>query len=231
MESGSAAKVAMISGASRGIGAAIAAALAEGGWRLSLGVRRPEAATDGDNQLVCRFDALDPASEVLWVARTVERFGRIDAVVHNAGITIPKTMLEANDDDFDLLFGVNVKSPLRLTRAAWPHLVAARGKVVTIASLSGKRVKSPRSSFYALSKFAAVGLAHGLRQCGKEAGVRSTAICPGFVATDMVGSRGLDMDEITQPADLARIVRLVLELPANASISEIPVNWTVEDCY
>jgi NAD(P)-dependent dehydrogenase (short-subunit alcohol dehydrogenase family) len=231
MSDGSATKVAMISGASRGIGAAIAEALDVGGWRLSLGVRRPEATAKSETRLVCRFDALDPTSEAAWVAQTVAHYGRIDAVVHNAGISIPKTMLEADDGDFDLLFGVNVKSPLRLTRAAWPHLVVSRGKVVTIASLSGKRVKSAGSSFYALSKFAAVGLAHGLRQCGKEQGVRSTAICPGFVATDMVGSRGLDMDEITQPADLARIVRLVLELPANASISEIPVNWTVEECY
>ena len=231
MSSGRGAKVAMVSGASRGIGAAIAAALTTGGWSVSLGVRRPEATAGGERRLVCRFDALDPASEALWVARTVERYGRIDAVVHNAGITVPKTMLEADDEDFDLLFGVNVKSPLRLTRAAWPYLVASRGKVVTIASLSGKRVKSVDSSFYALSKFAAVGLAHGLRQCGKEAGVRSTAICPGFVATDMVAPRGLDMTQITQPADIARIVHLVLELPPTASISEIPVSWTVEENF
>ena len=224
-------KVVMISGASRGIGAAIAAAMAEAGWRVSLGVRQPGAIPAGANYLPCRFDALDPASEAAWVARTVEQFGRIDAVVNNAGITIRKTMLEADDADFDLLFGVNVKSPLRLTRAAWPHLVASKGKVVTIASLSGKRVKSAGSSFYALSKFAAVGLAHGLRQCGKEAGVRSTAICPGFVATDMVAARGLPQDEITQPGDIARIVRLVLELPASASISEIPVSWTVEEFF
>lgn len=224
-------RVAMISGASRGIGAAIAEALAAGGWRLSLGVRRPQDLAAGAGRLVCRFDALDGASEAAWVARTVAEYGRIDAVVHNAGISIPKTIIDADDADFDRLFGVNVKSPLRLTRAAWPHLVAARGKVVTIASLSGKRVKSPGSSFYALSKFAAVGLAHAIRQCGNEAGVRSTAICPGYVATDMVADRGLPMDQLTQPADLARIIRLVLELPANASIAEIPVSWTVEDCY
>ncbi len=224
-------KVAMISGASRGIGAAIAAELAAAGWRLSLGVRRPESMAAQQYRLVHRFDALDTTSEAAWVAATVERYGRIDAVVHNAGISVPKTVLEANDADFDLLFGVNVKSPLRLTRAAWPHLVATRGKVVTIASLSGKRVKSAGSSFYALSKFAAVGLAHGLRQCGKEAGVRSTAICPGFVATDMVARRGLDMTEITQPRDIARIVHLVLELPPTASISEIPVSWTVEENF
>ena len=224
-------RVAMISGASRGIGAAIAEVLSAAGWRLSLGARKPAAMAADARRLPCRFDALDPTSEAAWVARTVAHYGRIDAVVHNAGISVPKTVLDADDDDFDLLFGVNVKSPLRLTRAAWPHLVATQGKVVTIASLSGKRVKSAGSSFYALSKFAAVGLAHGLRQCGKEAGVRSTAICPGFVATDMVAARGLNMAEITQPRDIARIVRLVLELPPSASIAEIPVSWAVEDSF
>jgi NAD(P)-dependent dehydrogenase (short-subunit alcohol dehydrogenase family) len=224
--------IAMISGASRGIGAAIAAALREGGWRLSLGVRDPGALDAAAGDLVCRFDALDPESERAWVAATVRHFGRIDGLVHNAGIMSSKSVLEADDADFDQLFGVNVKSPLRLTRLAWPHLVASHGRIVTLASLSAKRVKAPRSSLYAMSKFAVLALAHGLRHCGKEDGVRSTAICPGFVATDMAAAvDGVDLDVLTRPEDVARIVRMVLELPATASIAEIPINWTVEDSF
>ncbi|MEF2073759.1 SDR family NAD(P)-dependent oxidoreductase [Consotaella aegiceratis] len=224
--------VAMISGASRGIGAAIAAALRQAGWGLSLGVRRPAALQAHPDDLVCRFEALEPGSEAGWVEATRQRYGRIDALVHSAGIMIEKSVIEADDDDFDRLFGVNVKAPLRLTRAAWPALAETKGKVVILASLSGKRVKSPRSSLYAMSKFSAVALSHAIRQCGSEAGIRSTAICPGFVATDMAGSmQGVDLDAVTKPADVARIVRLVLELPASASIAEIPVNWRVEDSY
>ncbi|WP_367187298.1 SDR family NAD(P)-dependent oxidoreductase [Rhizobium oryzicola] len=228
-------RVAMISGASRGIGAAIADKLLAEGWTVSLGVRTPEtsAFAGNPNALVCRFDALDPESERAWVDQTIGHFGRLDGLVHNAGMMIPKSVLEAEDADFDLIFNVNVKSPMRLSQLAWPHLEnAAAGRVVTVASLSGKRVKSAGSGLYAMSKFAAVALGHGLRQCGKDSGVRSTVICPSFVATDMGNAlANRDSMELTQPQDIARIVHMVLELPKTASIAEIPVHFSVEDCY
>lgn len=227
--------VAMISGASRGIGAAIAARLAGNGWAVSLGVRniRAEGLPAGDDVLVCRFDALDPESEKRWVEETIARFGRLDGLVHNAGMHLKKTALEATEADFDLIFDVNVKSPMRLTQRAWPHLEKApAGRVVILASLSGKRVKSAGSGLYAMSKFAVVALGHALRQCGRESGVRSTLVCPSFVATDM-GLAGSDRNpaELTRPEDIARIVHTVLELPKTASIAEIPVHFGVEDCY
>lgn len=227
-------RVAMISGASRGIGAAIAASLEAGGWRVSLGVRTPASVAAGSaDRLVCAFDATDPDSEKHWVDETVARFGRIDGLVLNAGIMIHKTVLEASEADFDRIFEVNVKSPMRLSQLVWPHLEKApAGRVVTLASLSGKRVKSAGSGLYAMSKFAVVALAHGLRQCGKGSGVRSTLICPSYVATDMgTALASPDPQTLTQPEDIAQIVRMVLELPKTASISEIPVHYSVEDCY
>lgn len=228
-------RVAMISGASRGIGACIAEKLLAEGWSVSLGLRTPAASGLADNAeaLVCRFDALDPESERAWVAATVSRFGRIDALVHNAGMMIQKSVLEADDAEFDLIFGVNVKSPMRLTQHVWPYLErASAGRVVTIASLSGKRVKSAGAGLYAMSKFAAVALGHSLRQCGKDSGVRSTVICPSFVATDMGNALAKrDSMELTRPEDIARIVHMVLELPKTASIAEIPVHFSVEDCF
>src|SRR5918993_5948780 len=103
-------RVAMISGASRGIGAGIAKRLAENGWAVSLGVREPGsvAMPVADNILVCQFDALDASSERAWVEQTIARFGRLDGLVHNAGIILKKTVLEACDEDFDLIFNVNV---------------------------------------------------------------------------------------------------------------------------
>lgn len=228
-------RVAMISGASRGIGAAIAKRLIADGWAVSLGIRNTEAADlpSGDSVLVCPFDATKHETEKAWVDATLARFGRLDGLVHNAGIMIHKTVLEATGEDFDQLFEVNVKSPMRLTQLAWPHLVAGTpGRIVTLASLSGKRVKSTGSSFYALSKFAVVGLAHAFRQCGKETGVRSTAICPSFVATDMAtGLTAADPKTLTQPEDIAALAALVLSLPPSASIAEIPVHYGVEDCF
>lgn len=224
-------RVAMISGANRGIGAAIAAHLAELGWRLSLGVRRPDQLTAPSGTLICRYDAEDTASEAAWVGATAERFGRIDAVIANAGIMIPKTVIEADDQDLDRLFQVNVRSPLRLVRAAWPWLTqSGRGRVVTLVSLSGKRVKSARSGLYATSKFAALAVTHAIRHAGWDLGVRATAICPGFVATDMsVGLSDRAPEEMTQPVDIARLVGMVLRLPNTASVAEIPINSTLEE--
>ena len=143
---------------------------------------------------------------------------------------IPKTVIEADDKELDLLFQVNVRSPLRLVRAAWPWLTrSGRGRVVTLVSLSGKRVKSARTGLYAVSKFAALAMTHAVRQAGWELGVRATAICPGFVATDMVvGLTDLPPAEMTQPADVARLVGMVLDLPNTASVAEIPINATLE---
>ncbi|WP_026872849.1 SDR family NAD(P)-dependent oxidoreductase [Inquilinus limosus] len=229
------ARVAMISGAGRGIGAEIAAALARAGWRLSLGARNPAQLIppEGADALAHRFDARDPDSERLWVEATAERFGRIDAVIANAGIMIPKTVIAADDADLDDLIQVNVKSPLRLVRAAWPHLVASgHGRVVTIASLSGKRVKSATSGLYAVSKFAALALTHAIRHAGWDEGVRATAVCPGFVATDMAaGLTNRPPEAMTQPQDVARIVAFLLDLPDTASIAEIPINSTLEDSW
>ena len=142
-----------------------------------------------DDTLVQGYDARDRDSQKAWVAATVERFGRIDAVVANAGILIPKSVIEAEDHEIDDLYEVNVKAPMRLVRAAWPWLTATgRGRVIVMVSLSGKRVASARSGLYATSKFAALGLTHAIRQAGWEQGVRATAICPGFVATDMAAA-------------------------------------------
>jgi len=227
-------RVAMISGANRGIGAAIAAHLAQRGWQLSLGVRRPErlaAPPGGAETFVCRYDAEDATSEAAWAEASANRFGRIDAVVANAGIIIPKTVIEADDKDLELLLQVNVRSPLRLVRAAWPWLTqSGKGRVVTLVSLSGKRVKSARAGLYAMSKFAALAMTHAIRHAGWDLGVRSTAICPGFVATDMaagIAERG--PEEMTRPEDVARLVGMVLDLPNSASVVEIPINSTLEE--
>lgn len=227
-------RVAMISGANRGIGAAVAKALAHAGWALSLGVRDPSRlALDlgGAPVSVSRYDARDRAGEAAWVGETVARFGRVDAIVANAGIMIPKTVVEAADEDLDAVLEVNVHAPLRLVRAAWPWLSASGdGRVVTIVSLSGKRVKSARSGLYSISKFAALALTHAIRHAGWDAGVRATAVCPGFVATDMaVGLADRPAEAMTQPADLARIVAFLLDLPGTASIAELPINSTLEE--
>lgn len=224
-------RVALVSGANRGIGRAVAEALAASGWRLSLGVRDPGTLAAPGEALVQRYDARDPAAPAAWVAATLARFGRIDAVVANAGIMIPTSVIEAEDGEFDDLLDVNVKAPRRLVKAAWEPLKAGgRGRVAIVASLSGLRVASAGSGLYATSKFAALGLTHAIRQAGWEHGIRATAICPGFVATDMAAplTAGRDPAALTQPAEVGRIVAFALDLPNTAAIAEIPINWALE---
>lgn len=227
-------RVALISGANRGIGAAVAQRLASDGWSLSLGVRRPESVSPAlASHHVTRYDASEPGSEKSWVDDALRRYGRIDAIINNAGILVSGSVIEASESGMQSLLDINVMAPLRLVRAAWEPLSACgKGRVVTVVSLSGKRVKSARSGAYSVSKFAALALAHAIRHAGWEKGIRSTAICPGFVATDMAFAvSSMKPEDMTPPAELARIVSLVLDLPNTASIAEIPVNCNLEESF
>lgn len=228
-------RVVMISGANRGIGAAIAQKMSEEGWCISLGMRNPVLPewADPNRTHLFAYDASNSQAESVWVAQTLERFGSVDAIVANAGIMIPKTVIEAEDEDMDALLEVNVKAPRRLAKAAWQALsVGGRGRVIIIGSLSGKRVKSASSGLYSVSKFAAVALAHAIRHAGFDLGIRATAVCPGFVATDM--ARGLTSRadaHMTDPRDLARIVAMLIDLPNEASVAEFSINCQLEESY
>lgn len=230
-------RVALISGASRGIGDQIGATLLEEGWRVSLGMRTPAlpswAAGHEEKVHLFTYDANDVVAEKRWTQDALKRFGRIDAIVANAGIMIPKTVIEADDDDIDAMFSVNVKAPRRLVKAAWdPLCESGRGRVIILASLSGKRVKSASSGSYSLSKFAAVALSHAVRQAGFDKGVRATAVCPGFVATDMAAVLSeRPAAQMTQPGDLARIIAMLLSLPNEASVAEFAINCQLEEFF
>jgi len=228
------ARVALISGAGRGIGAAIADRLAAEGWRLSLGLRKPETAPwRFEQHHVAFYDADRSGCEAAWIEGAMSRFGRIDAVIANAGVMVPKSAIDVEEAELRGMLDVNVLAPLRLVKAAWAPLSASgRGRVVTIVSLSGKRVKFAGSGAYSISKFAALGLAHAIRHAGWDLGIRSTAICPGLVATDMAFAvSDLSPGDMTPPEEIARIVALTLDLPNTASIAEIPINCKIEEAY
>ncbi|MEM7443743.1 MAG: SDR family NAD(P)-dependent oxidoreductase [Pseudomonadota bacterium] len=231
-------QVVMVSGANRGIGGAVAARLQQAGYRLSLGVRDPKAreslaATyDPDRTLIAPYDANDRQSPRDWVAATVDRFGRLDALVNVAGILRQYDFRNEDESDFDDLIEINVKGPMRLMRAAYPHLKeAGAGRIVNVASLSGLRAfgKSPG---YAMSKHAVVALTNAVRQSGWEDGVRATAICPGYVNTDMVADvEVIAKEDMVPPTEVAALVQMAIELPNNASVSHIPVNCRAEPIF
>jgi NAD(P)-dependent dehydrogenase (short-subunit alcohol dehydrogenase family) len=221
-------RVVMVSGASRGLGFAIASRLANAGFTISAGVRNPAALSDGSNFFVERYDAEETGSGENWVARTVEKFGRLDALVNCAGINPKVRVMDEGEDNLDQMWRVNVKGPLRLTRAALPHLIkSGSGRIVNVASLAGRRVGS--NVGYAMTKFAVVALTHGIRQECWDSGVRATALCPGYIATDMtVGETEVTREDMTQPEDLAEVVELLLRFPNNLSVAELLVNCRKE---
>ncbi len=223
--------VAMVSGATRGIGRAIAHELARHGFALSLGARNPSALPRellDAGALGVVYDATDRGAEARWVDATSARFGRIDALVNSAGISRQVSLETGTDVDLDAMLEVNVHAPFRLVRAVLPMLKASgRGRVANIASLSGKRVMGLNAG-YQMSKHAVMALTHAVRRAGWEHGIRATAICPGYVDTEMVGDVGMPREAMTQPQDLARLVVCVMMQPNTAAVAELLVNSRYE---
>ena len=229
-------RVVLITGANRGIGLATAICLHKKGYTVSAGARDIAALSDAlaplDNErmLISNYDASDRQSQDRWVNKTLERFGRIDALVNNAGTSNTFRIDEGEESELDALWAINVKGPLFLTRACLPALRASRhGRIVNIGSLSGKRVRNDNAA-YNLSKFAVMALTHGTRRLGWADGVRATAVCPSFVATDLTaGVTKVTREEMINPADLAEMIAMVIALPNTAAVAELLVNCRLED--
>jgi NADP-dependent 3-hydroxy acid dehydrogenase YdfG len=201
------------------------------GYSLSLGARNPDTLTDAtagwaaDRVLTGRYEAEDQESHRQWVAETVERFGRLDGLVNNAGIAEDISVEDENDELLDRMWAVNVKAPLSMTRTALPHLRrCGAGRIINVASLAGKAVYDSGIG-YSMTKFAAVALSHATRHAGWEDGVRCTALCPGYVATDMTADvASMTQDQMIEPEDIAEVVLTLLALSNKASIAELVIN-------
>jgi NAD(P)-dependent dehydrogenase (short-subunit alcohol dehydrogenase family) len=229
-------RILLISGASRGIGRAIAVEALSHGHRISLGLRTPADLEDtplaaGERVHHHPYDAREPAAAEAWVASCRERFGGIDGVVHCAGVFSRVTLrfAEGEETEIDHLWRVNVMGPWHLTRAAWPALVASGdGRVIALVSMSGKRVKGSLAG-YGASKFALMALCQSMRNEGWNDGIRVTAVCPSWVNTDMAaGVEVMAKQEMTQPGDLARLIHSVLAMPASCVPFELAVNCRLE---
>ena len=224
-------RVIMVSGANRGIGRAIAEALYRAGYTLSLGARDPTSLDPvagswvADRVLVARYDAEDQATHLRWVEATAARFGRIDGLINNAGTVVRVRIEDERDAELDRMWAVNVKAPLSMIRTALPHLRrAGAGRIVNVVSIAGKAVYNNNAG-YAMTKFAAVALSHATRRAGWEDGVRCTALCPGFVATDMTADvETFPHEQMMAPGDIAEVVLTVLALSNTASIAELVIN-------
>jgi NAD(P)-dependent dehydrogenase (short-subunit alcohol dehydrogenase family) len=187
-------QVVVVTGGGRGIGRAIALEFAAEGATTVLAGRRMDALQTaaaevrhaGGKSDVASCDVMKDEDLSALVDRTIERHGRIDVLVNNAGVVTGGRLDEILRDDIDRIVGVNVWAPLRLTQLALPHMRAARrGTIVNISSFAG-RVGTPYLSVYSASKFAMRGFSEALRREVQPDGVHVCAVYPGVTATDML---------------------------------------------
>ena len=180
-------KVAIVTGASSGIGAACAEAMSDAGARVVLVGRDRErlqrsASRCGEHRVIA-VDLLTDEAPALIVDETIAAFGRIDTLLHMAGIFWPKPLAEASLEDFDAQWRVNVRAPYALTQAALPHL-GPDSSVTFVSSIAG-HVAFPNSAAYCATKGAIEQLAKALAVELAPSGVRVNAIAPGNIRTPM----------------------------------------------
>jgi NAD(P)-dependent dehydrogenase (short-subunit alcohol dehydrogenase family) len=219
------ARSALVTGGSRGIGLALARMLAEEGFALTLASRNRERVEEA----AAALDALAVTADVSHeedchrlVEEHVDRHGGLDVLVNSAGIGIGGNIESLPVKHIDLQLSVNLRGLVLVTRAAIPKLRESRGLIVNLASIAGT-IPTPGLSIYGATKAAVISFTHSLNGELESDGVRATALCPGFVDTDMAQWSGIPGEEMIQPEDCAEIVRLMLRLGPTARIPQVVV--------
>jgi 3-oxoacyl-[acyl-carrier protein] reductase len=186
-------KVALVTGGSRGIGAAIAQRLAHDGAAVALtyvtAASRAQAVAkqidaDGGRVLVIQADNADPGAVTGAVEQTVREFGRLDILVNNAGIVIGGPLEEMTVDDADRLWAVDVRAVFAASQAAARHM-SEGGRIITIGSALAERIPVPGLTLYAMVKAALTGLTKGLARDLGPRGITATVVHGGLIDTDM----------------------------------------------
>ena len=226
-------KTALVTGASKGIGKAIAAALAEEGARVLLNARgesdlqatAEELRGKGAEVETLAGDVGDEEVADRLIKTVVDRWGRLDILVNNAGVGRRGPFEELDAETFDMLFRTNVRGPFLLMKAAAAQMKQqGGGSMVSIASLAGVN-PVPGHAVYAATKWALIGLSRSVFAELRKHNVRMLIVEPGSTLTDFEGAeeKKKKADRIPHPEDVAQIVVASLALPERACISEIEI--------
>jgi short-subunit dehydrogenase len=228
-------RAAIVTGASRGIGLALAQALAEEGYALTITARKPgpleqvaqrlrEAGAEVEAR-ACNLVEADSIAEVVALHR--ERFGRLDVLINNAGVGIGATATDHQTKHVDLQLDVNVRAIVLFYRECGELLRAAgvehgNALVVNLASMAGKSPQ-PWLSVYSATKAAVVAYTQAMNKELNGDGVKSVAFCPGFVDTDMSGfvKEAIPADRMIRTSDVAEALRFLLRLSPNCVVPEV----------
>jgi NADP-dependent 3-hydroxy acid dehydrogenase YdfG len=222
---------AFITGASSGIGSAIARQVVAGGGRVVLGARRLELLEElaaelggSDHALAVRLDVTDWDSSQAFIAAGTAHFGGVDALVANAGFGAPRGFLESTPEQWRDMVLTNVYGCALSIRAALPSLLDAHGNVVLTSSVAGRRVIP--GSLYSATKHAVTAMAEALRQEVTDRGVRVTSIEPGMVDTPFFDDGAPEW--ALHDEDVATAVLFALTQPARATISTVTIRPTAQ---
>jgi NADP-dependent 3-hydroxy acid dehydrogenase YdfG len=225
-------KTAVVTGASSGIGAAVAHALAEAGARVAVGARRVEKLPDRAGLYAFDLDVTDRESSERFVQRAMADLGGLDIVVNNAGLSLGRDPFwESNDEDEATVVETNVLGLMRMTRLCLPH-IRDGGNVVNIGSIAG-RYAYENAAVYVASKFAVRGFTYALREDLLGRPIRLTIVDPGLVESEFstVRFRG-DAEQAKQvyervdplrPEDIAECVLFAVTRPLHVNVDELVV--------
>ncbi|MDP4509299.1 SDR family NAD(P)-dependent oxidoreductase [Nonomuraea turcica] len=234
-------KVALVTGASSGIGEATALALSAEGARVAVGARRADRLDTlvhkaAGEMLALELDVTDQESVRAAVAKTVERFGALDILVNNAGVMLAGPIAGADTTEWTRMVETNLLGSMYTVHAALPHLLEGKGAVVQVSSTSG-RIASAASGVYAATKFGITAFSEALRQEVTAQGVRVVVVEPGFVATELADHitdptmRAAAQQMATsmrtlQPEDIANAVVYAVTQPQHVAVNEILIRPT-----
>jgi NAD(P)-dependent dehydrogenase (short-subunit alcohol dehydrogenase family) len=228
-------KVAVVTGAARGIGQAVALALAREGVRLNLFDLYEEhaGALEGLEATAYRVDVTDTQGVRNAIEHVAKSCGRIDILVNSAGIVSPKPFAECSEEDWDRIIAVNLKGVFNTCHAAFPVMMAQRyGKIINIASIAGKKGGGFfGNTLYAASKGGVIALTKGLAREGGPHSINVNAVCPGPTNTlmlkDLPGERReqltgtIPLGRFSEPEDIASVVLFLASDLARQMTGEI----------
>ncbi|MBN1687271.1 MAG: SDR family oxidoreductase, partial [Spirochaetales bacterium] len=206
-------KVALITGAGRGIGRATALAFAAEGANLVLADMKAQEVDEtckevkklGREAIAVAVNVTRKAEVASMVKQALDRFGNVDVLVNIAGVAIHNMIPAIREEDWDLNMDVNAKGIFLCTQALFTHMCdRGNGHIVNVASMSGKH-GSAKTAAYAASKFAAIGFTESTMNEGRPHGVKATAICPGPVDTALRAGNWPDdiKEQLIKPEDVA----------------------------
>ena len=224
-------KVALVTGASRGIGAAIAFTLAQAGSELFLvarteeGLRRTQQRiTDAGGRANYACGDVSAETDVRQIiAKVLAQYGRLDILINCAGIGVFGPLLETSVSDWDRVMATNVRGPFLFSREAVPAMAQTGGGcIINIASVVGVKGYINQSA-YAASKHALLGMTKVLAQEVQPLGIRVHVVCPGGVDTDMVAQSRPDLDRarLIKPEEVASVVLFLVSQQGNAIVDQI----------